>query len=235
MKKSQNEYFTIFLISLIIFVFLLHVMTYLHLSVNTAQYTKVTGVAIEKYIKRYRTNGRVRKYRYLKVKYTYNGEEQIAECVPANIWEHEGSTVHIFLSSDDKIARNLCVTDFEIVSLICCIFYFAYEWIKKKNELAMVQRASVGTVINNYDIPLDEPTDLESASPFAEPANPESSASEEFPRKEVLKQPVFELYTEEEYKRLKSKPSFQTEPNDTATSKNDIDLHTKENQSDDKT
>ena len=207
MKKNQNDPFPIILFAIIIFVFFLHIMTYLSLSVDTTQYTKVTGVVVEKYIRRYETNGRVRTYRFLKVKYTFNGEEQIAEHIPSNIWEGEGSTVHLFLTCDDKIARSLCVEDFEIIMLICCIVYFAYVWIKKKIESSMVQHVSVGTVINNYEIPLEEPTDSETSSPFAEPVNPESSASEEFPEKEVQKQPGFELYTEDEYKQLKSKPS----------------------------
>ena len=232
MKKNQNDPFPIILFAIIIFVFFLHVMTYLSLSVNTTQYTKVTGVVVEKYIRRYETNGRVRTYHFLKVKYTFNGEEQIAEHIPSNIWEGEGSTVHLFLTSDDKIARSLCVEDFEIIMLICCIVYFAYVWIKNKKELSLSQSAVVGTVINNYDIPLYEPEDTETSSPFVEPAdsetfsyfteptNPEASASEEFPRKEVPKQPVFELYTEEEYKQLKSKPPFQSETNDTTKSEN---------------
>lgn len=207
MKKNQNDPFPIILFAIIIFVFFLHVMTYLSLSVNTTQYTKVTGVVVEKYIRRYETNGRVRTYRFLKVKYTFNGEEQIAEHIPSNIWEGEGSTVHLFLTSDDKIARSLCVEDFEIIMLICCIVYFAYVWIKNKNELSLSQSAIVGTVINDYEIPLNEPTDLESSSYFAEPPNPEASSSAEFPEKEVPKQPVFELYTEEEYNQLQSKPS----------------------------
>lgn len=219
MKKDSDEYFNIILLAIIIFVFMLHVMTYLSLSVNTTQYTKVTGVVIEKYIKRYETNGRVSKHRFLKVKYTFNGEEQIVEHIPSNIWEGEGSTVHLFLTSDDKIARSLCVEDFEIIMLICCIVYFAYVWIKNKNELSLSQSAIVGTVINDYEIPLNEPTDLESSSSFseptdlesssyfAEPPNPEASSSAEFPEKEVPKQPVFELYTEEEYNQLQSKPS----------------------------
>lgn len=194
-------------------------MTYLSLSVDTTQYTKVTGVVVEKYIRRYETNGRVRTYRFLKVKYTFNGEEQIAEHIPSNIWEGEGSTVHLFLTSDDKIARSLCVEDFEIIMLICCIVYFAYVWIKNRQELSLSQSAIVGTVINDYEIPLNEPTDLETSSSFAEPTdletsssfaeptNPEASSSAELPEKEVPKQPVFELYTEDEYNQLQSKPS----------------------------
>ena len=244
MKKYQNEHPTIFLIAIIIFVFLLHVMTYLHLSVSTTQYTKTTGVVIEKYTKRYRSTSRRRRSRsYLKVKYTYNGQEKIAEGISANFWESEGSTVHIFLSSDGTATRSIGVTEYEIIILICAIIFLAREMLKKRQTLSTAQSSSVGTIINDYDIPLDEPTKPQPSSPFAEPPSPrtsssfaeptnlEASAPLKFPQKETPKQPVFELYTEDEYKKLKSNPSAQTDTNETGKSKTGLSLRIKEDQS----
>lgn len=244
MKKYQNEHPAIFLIAIIIIVFLLHVMTYLHLSVSTTKYTKTPGVVIEKYTKRYRSTSRRRRSRsYLKVKYTYNGEEKIAEGISANFWESEGSTVHVFLSSDGTATRSPGVTEYEIIMLICAIIFLAREMIKKRQTLSTAQSPSVGTVINDYDIPLDEPstfepsapfaepTPPETSSPFAEPANPGTSTSLNFTQRETPKQTAFELYTEEEYKQLKSKPSAQPETNETGKSKTSLSLRTKENQS----
>lgn len=244
MKKYQNEHPAIFLIAIIIIIFLLHVMTYLNLSVSTTKYTKTPGVVIEKYTKRYRSTGRHRRSRsYLKVKYTYNGEEKIAEGISANFWESAGSTVHVFLASDGTATRSPGVTEYEIIMLICAIIFLAREMIKKCQTLSTAQSPSVGTVINDYDIPLDKPSNLEpttpfaeptkpkTSSPFTEPANPDASAPLKFPQKETPKQPVFELYTEDEYKKLKSNPSAQTDTNETGKSKTGLSLRIKEDQS----
>lgn len=232
MEKYQNEHPAIFLIAIIIIVFLLHVMTYLHLSVSTTKYTKTPGVVIEKYTKRYRSTSRHRRSRsYLKVKYTYNGDEKIAEGISANFWESTGSTVHVFLASDGTATRSPGVTEYEIIMLICAIIFLAREMIKKHQTLSTAQSPSVGTVINDYDIPLDKPSNLEPTTPFAEPTNPGTSTSLKVTQREAPKQAAFELYTEEEYKQLKSKPSAQPETNETGKSKTGLSLRTKEDQS----
>lgn len=103
--------------------------------------------------------GRKFKKHYVEIKFTYDGKEHIVDDVPANVWEKEGSNIHVFYCSDDTIKRNLCVTYHEIIMLFCLTGYYIYELIQWHNRQYYKRLSTAKIIVNDYDSLLCEPTD----------------------------------------------------------------------------
>lgn len=205
----------------------------------TTDSTKVTGVAIKKYTVALHPERRKKKNRmYVDIKYTYNGEEKIAEKIPANFWETEGSTIHLYVTSDGTAFRKtVTLSPTDLIGILFLIFIFVVVIIGYLTNFlgfSMKKSAPVGIVLNDdFDLIPDEP-DKKTDNTLQENLAGESSQNEqlknsvfEMPSQEkqmsenspfekqaspdsIFENPTFELHPEEEYSHLK-KDSFTTD------------------------
>ena len=199
----RRRYSILFLIALFIIIKIGNIAFF---ETNKVNYTKVTGVVIEKYTRKshaysHRQRRRQRRIKYLTVQYTENGELKTVDNLRANFWETTGDTVQFYITPNGKAVRNTIMDSDDLyIAIICIVGLLAF--IKRRSlekGSTNPQQAVVGTVIDDYDFVPDKADDISADDGLTDICDTNEEPRLRMP---VSEKPPFELYTEEEYEKL---------------------------------
>lgn len=154
MKRFVEEHKVAVLIGVLLFCVILYLGEYMLFLTNKEDYSKMTGVIVDRYYDGYDKYTTHRKKNrqtvYMDVQYTYNGEQRIAEKLKSNFGEKEGNTVHFYVTPEGAAVRGtpiIRIFDFNYILLICA--YLVWILWKKRGETPKKSATPVGIVVDD--------------------------------------------------------------------------------------